>query len=300
MNSTSGSGTATLKDTVVHGLNTAALPDILAAADRLEGNITPDSVKPIAEKHVLAGQAVLGAVTVPFNIAGGTLRAQNVTAGDAAASLSAEAEISFPDERMNAGLTIQFAPGEEALTGAEAKVKLEYAGLLQSPGLTLDATDLSNFLSLRAFERERRRVETLQANVLEKQRLRREVALYKANAAEREAARLRAIEEERRRQLAVEAAARQKTEAEARALAEKKAAAEAAAAKAAEEAARKAEEQKNLNLLPFDPTGGALRGGELPAPPDGGTTQNPAGEQPTVQTPPQGLDFNTLPGVTQQ
>lgn len=298
--STSGSGTATLKDAVVHGLNTAALPDIMAAADRLEGEITADVIDPIAEKHVLAGQAVFGAVTVPFNIAGGTLRAQNVTAGDAAASLSADAEISFPDERMNAGVTVRFNPGEEALTGAEAQVKLEYAGLLQSPGLTLDANDLSNFLSLRAFERERRRVETLQANVLEKQRLRREVALYKANAAEREAARLRAIEEERRRQLAVEAAARQKAEAEARALAEKKAAEDAAAAKAADEAARKAEEQKNQNLLPFDPTGGVLRGGELPAPEDGGTAQHPAERQPTVQTPPQGLNFNTLPGVTPQ
>ena len=98
--------------------------------------------------------------------------------------------------------TVDFRPGEEALTGAEAQVNLDYAGLLQSPGLTLDVTDLSNFLSLRAFERERRRVETLQANVLEKQRLRREVALYKANAVEREAARLRAAEEQRRRQLA--------------------------------------------------------------------------------------------------
>ncbi len=289
--SASGSGTATLRDTVVHGLNTAALPDIMALADGLEGEITADVVKPIAEKNVLTGQAALGAVTVPFNIAGGTLRAQNVTAGDAAAGLSANAEISFPDERMKAGVTVDFDPGEEALTGAEAQVTLDYAGLLPSPGLTLDATDLSNFLSLRAFERERRRVETLQSNVLEKQRLRREVALYRANAAEREAARLRAIEEERRRQLAAEAAARQKAEADARTLAEKKAAEEAAA----EEAARQAEEEKKLNLLPFDPTGG-----ELPAPQDGGTPEQPAEQQPTGQTPQQGLNFNTLPGVTPQ
>ncbi len=295
--SASGSGTATLRDTVVHGLNTTALPGIMAAADRLEGDITQDRIKPLAEKEVLSGQAVLGAVTVPFSIAGGTLRAQNVTAGDAAAGLSGSLEISFPDERMNAGIDVDFRPGEEALTGAEAKVSLGYAGLLHSPGLTLDVTDLSNFLSLRAFERERRRVETLQANVLEKQRLRREVALYKANAVEREAARLRAVEEQRRRELAAEAAARQKAEAEAKALAEKKAADEAAAAKAAEEAARKAEEQKNQTLLPFDPTGGVVPGAELTAP-QGGTTQQPAEEQPVV--PQQGLNFEALPGVTQQ
>ncbi|WP_455271119.1 AsmA family protein [Rhizobium herbae] len=297
--SASGSGTATLRDTIVHGLNSAALPDILAAADRIEGDITPDSVKPLAEKVVLSGQTVLGGVTVPFNIAGGTLRAQNVTAGDAAAGLSGNLEISFPDERMNAGVAVDFRPGEEALTGAEAQVNLDYAGLLQSPGLTFDATDLSNFLSLRAFERERRRVETLQANVLEKQRLRREVALYKANAVEREAERLRAVEELRRREFAAKEAARQKAESDARALAEKKAAEDAAAAKAAAEAARKAEEQKSQTLLPFDPTGGVIRGGELGAP-QGGTAEQPAEQQPLIRNPQQGLNFEALPGVLPQ
>ncbi|MCW0001929.1 AsmA family protein [Pararhizobium sp. YC-54] len=291
--SASGSGTATLRDTIVHGLNSAVLPDIMAAADRIEGEITPESIKPLAEKVVLSGQTSLGGVTVPFNIAGGTLRAQNVTAGDAAAGLSGNLEISFPDERMNAGVAVDFRPGEAALTGAEAQVNLDYAGLLHAPGLTFNVTDLSNFLSLRAFERERRRVETLQANVLEKQRLRREVALYKANAIEREAARLRAAEEQRRRALAAKEAARQKAEVEARALAEKKAADEAAAAKAAEEAVRKAEDQKNQGLLPFDPAGGVIRGDELSAP-------QGAGQKSVIQTPQQGLNFEVLPGVRPQ
>lgn len=295
--SSSGSGTLTLRDAVVHNLNTGALPAIMAATDGLQGDITPDAIKPLAEKQVLTGQAALGAVTVPFSIAGGTLRAQNVTAGDAAAGLSANLEISFPDERMTADLSVDFRPGEESLTGAEAKVKLAYAGLLQSPGMTFDATDLSNFLSLRAFERERRRVETLQANVLEKQRLRREVALYKANAVEREAARLRAIEEQRRRQLAAEAAAQQKAEADARALAEKEAADEAAAAKAAADAARKEEEQKSQSLLPFDPAGGGVQGGD-PAIPQGGIIQQPAEQAPgTAVVPQRQLNFEALPGV---
>jgi hypothetical protein len=293
--SASGSGTATLRDTIVHGLNTAALPDVMVAADRIQGDITPASVTPLAEKVVLSGQTALGAVTVPFSIAGGTLRAQNVTAGDAAANLSGNLEISFPDERMTAGVTVDFRPGEEALTGAEAQVSLDYAGLLHSPGMTFDATDLSNFLSLRAFERERRRVETLQANVLEKQRLRRELTLYKANAVEREAARLRAVEEQRRRESAAKEAVRLKAEADAKAVADKKAADDAAAAKAAEDAARKADEQKSQNLLPFDPTGDVIRREELGAPQQG-TAQQP----PVIQTPQQGLNFEALPGVRPQ
>jgi septal ring factor EnvC (AmiA/AmiB activator) len=74
---------------------------------------------------------------------------------------------------------------------------------------------MTNYLSLRAFEKERRRVETLQASVLEKQRLRREVALYtfrdnerrvaaekaavEAQARAAEEARLKAEEDERQR-----------------------------------------------------------------------------------------------------
>ena len=296
--SASGSGTATLRDTVVQGLNSAALPEIITAADGIQGDITPASVTPLAETSVFSGETPLGAVTVPFSIAGGTLRAQNITAADGAANLSANLEVSFPDERMTGDLTVDFHPGDDALTGAEAQVNLEFAGLLHAPGLTFDATDLSNFLSLRAFERERRRVETLQANVLEKQRLRREVALYKANATEREAARLRAAEEQRRREMAAQEAARQRAAADAKAQAEKKAAEEAAAAKAAEDAARKAEERKSQTLLPFDPTGGVIRGEELGAPQGG--TQQPAGQPPAIQTPQQGLNFEALPGVRPQ
>ncbi|MDP3523697.1 MAG: hypothetical protein Q8S27_03905, partial [Hoeflea sp.] len=102
-------------------------------------------------------------------------------------------------------------------------------GLLADPAVSVDAGQLTNYLSMRAFERERRKVELLQAGVVEKQRLRREVALLKENAAIREAeARARAEAEEAAR-LAAEEAARLAAEAE-------------AAQRAAEEALRQATE----------------------------------------------------------
>ncbi|WEZ85153.1 AsmA-like C-terminal region-containing protein [Rhizobium sp. 32-5/1] len=279
--SASGSGTATIDGLTVRGLNTGALPAILTAADGVTGEITPQAIERAVAGAVFGGQSVLGAVKVPFSIAGGTVRAQNVSAGDGTAALSADAEVTFPENRIKATLKLNYRPGEEALAGAEAQVSLDYAGLLRSPGVTLDVTDLSNFLSLRAFERERRRVETLQANVLEKQRLRREVALYKANAASREAERLRLEEEARRRKAAAEEAARLKKEAEARALVEKevaeeaaraaaeqaaadkaaaaKAAEEKAAREAAEDVARKARALQNQSVLPVDPSDGVAR-----------------------------------------
>jgi hypothetical protein len=87
------------------------------------------------------------------------------------------------------GLAAGFDPGVEAIAGGDPSVILGLVnGLLVDPALSIDAGQMSTYLSMRAFERERREVELLQAGVVEKQRLRREVALLNERKAEREAA----------------------------------------------------------------------------------------------------------------
>ena len=122
-------------------------------------------------------------------------------------------------------------------------VRWLYSGDLEDPSVEFDVAPLTNFLSLRAFERERRRVEMLQASVLEKQRLRREVALYRFLEAERQAARERAEAEERARR---EEEERQRAEAAARAERERA----EAEAREAEAAARRAEEAPPALTVP--------------------------------------------------
>lgn len=283
-----GSGTATLRDLVIKGIDTGALPAVISAVDAKQGEISPASIEKEAARAILSGESKIGGVTVPFNIAGGTLRAQNVTAANANADLSADAELALADERMTASATVHFRPGDEALAGAEPQVRLDYQGLLDAPGMSMDVTDLANFLSLRAFERERRRVEILQANVLEKQRLRREVALYKANAAARAAEKLRMEEEARLRALAAEMRAKQQAE-------------EAARAAAAKAAAAKATEEKVPDIAPFQmpaDTNGGIERGPLPdvTPGESGVQTPQGGGQDNGAKAP-GLDFNTLPGV---
>ncbi len=260
----SGSGEVKLGETHVRGLNLSVLPPLLSATDQIQGDITADKVLPIVETLLNNGEAVLPATSIPFNVSTGVVRATNIVAGNDVAKLSGNAEISLPDERMRGSLGIDFNAASEAQSGAEPALRLDFAGPLATPGRTMDVSDVTSFLSLRAFERERRRVERLQANVLEKQRLRREVSLYKYVAVAREAQRQRdaAIEQQRRaeeirlRDLMRQAAAQKQAEEEAK-------------AKAAAEARAKAEVQQ----LP------ALNG------------QSP---QPTAP-----LNFNGLPGVAQ-
>ncbi|PDT54584.1 MULTISPECIES: AsmA-like C-terminal region-containing protein [Sinorhizobium] len=276
--SVSGSGSATFNGVTLNGINTAALPQLMAAADAMKTEISPDAVRKAAEELLFNGQSVVGTVKAPFSIAGGTVRAQNVTAADGNAAFSGEVSFDLPAERISGAVDLTFRPGEEALAGAEPRVRFGYAGLLAAPGVSVDVTDLANFLSLRAYEKERRRVETLQANVLEKQRLRREVALYRARAAEREVQRRRAIIEERRRQAAAAEAARMKAEAMARA---------AEARRAAEE------ERQRLRQLPrppAQPQGAPVQDVQRNAPPPAGENAGaPAG---------QGLNFDMLPDIT--
>jgi uncharacterized protein involved in outer membrane biogenesis len=248
----SGSGELKLGETHARGLNLAVMPPLLSATDQIQGDITAAKVLPIVQTLLNNGEAVLPATSIPFNISTGVARATNIAASNDLAKLTGNAEISLPDERMRGSLGIDFNAGVEAQSGAEPALRLDFAGPLAAPGRTMDVTDVTSFLSVRAFERERRRVERLQANVLEKQRLRREAALYKYEAAVREAQRQRdaAIEQQRRaeeerlRDLARQAAAQKQAEEEARA---KQAADEAAKAKAAAEARAKAEAQRVPN-----------------------------------------------------
>ncbi len=295
----SGSGEANVSGLVVRGLDTGALPALLAGADRIEGDITPERVAGFAADAVLNGEAALGAVRIPFALAGGKLRVQSVAAEDGRALLSGDADVALADETMTGRLAVAYKAGEDALAGAEPEVVLGYRGSVAAPGMEIDVQPLANYLSLRRFETERRRVETLQANVLEKQRLRREAALYRSRAEARaalaEATRLQVEEQERRRaearvraeqertaQQAAEEAERVKRQAadDARRALEAQEAARRQAEKQAAEEARKAEEEARRRRLPVSPKEGVERGGELPPVNSG-----------------QSLNFEELPGV---
>lgn len=295
----SGSGEARISDLTLHGLDTAALPSLLEMADGVEGDISKERVAGFATDAILKGEAALESVRVPFALASGRLRMQSVAAENSGASLSGDADIDLSGDTMTGRLSVAYKAGEDALAGAEPEVVLGYRGLVEAPGFELDAQPLANYLSLRRFETERRRVETLQANVLEKQRLRREAALYRARtdarAALAEAERLQREEEERRRVEAQERAAKERAdraaaeeaervrrsaEDDARRIIEAEQQARRLAEQRAAEEARKAEEEARRRRLPVNGGEAVERGGELPPVEGGGS-----------------LNFEALPGV---
>ncbi len=254
MASVAGSGVVSVDDLAIDTINPGALKPILDDADGLSGPITAASVNGVIGKYLHAGPFNAGAAEFAFTIAGGTARTSTFQLKSPGASLNADLRLNFPDMTMASQGRYAFDPGKLVVAGAEPVVEFKGEGPWRAPKWTLNRQPLEQFLTQRTLEREQQRVETMQASLVEKQRLRREALLFQSKATERQR-----LAEEARLKAEQEAAAKAEAERQAaeRAAAEKAAAEKAAAEKgaaekqAAEDAARKTREQ------PSPPSGGA-------------------------------------------
>ncbi|MEP4286704.1 MAG: AsmA protein, partial [Nitratireductor sp.] len=170
----------------------------------------------------------------PF--AGGVIRTPPLFLDAGAARLETHARADLNSGAVSLDGQLRYEAGDQAVIGSEPVVDIAVEGAIGNVMRRFDTAPLAQFLTQRALEREQARVEKMQAELLEKQRLRREVRYYTQKA-------------ELRRVREAEAEARQKAEEEARRKAEEDArrqAEEAARLKAAEEARRQAEDEARL------------------------------------------------------
>lgn len=238
----SGSGTAALKGLIIAGVNPDAFGAFIAKADAIGRDI--DAAKTTDFAPQIAGDGSFPAqdTDVAFAIAGGMLRAPPVKLENPQATLSADVTADLNAGTVAAKGSIAYRPGDEALVGSEPTMNFSVDGPFGAAKRQFDSEPLAQFLTQRALEKEQQRVEAMQAALLEKQRLRREVRYYAALQTERDRAAEELRKQEEAARLQAEADARAKAEAEAKAQAEADAKAKAdAEAKAAAEAKAQAE-----------------------------------------------------------
>lgn len=199
VSSLSGSGTITVGDTVLPGAN----PDIFAAvidtADTFGKDIDAGDVAGFAGEMVASSPYPAGDAEFAFVLAGGVMRTPAIVFEGEKASLETELKIDFNRWDAVAEAEITYDPGREALVGAVPAVRIVSSGRIGSMAAVYDTAPMAQFLTQRALEIEQLRVESLQAGLLEKQRLRREVRYYASLEQARDA------EEEARRQAEQEA-----------------------------------------------------------------------------------------------
>lgn len=255
MASMAGSGSLSLKDVALKGLDPAAFPELIKAADDIGRDVDAARTAQFAPTIVRKSVFEAGGADVAFTVAAGVVRIPPLRFERADSVLSGELRIDLNRFDVEGKGILAYNPGETALVGSEPTLDIALAGPLETPVLTVDTQPLGQFLTQRALEIEQARVEAMQAALLEKQRLRREANYYAALDLERKRAaeEQRRLEEEAKRKaeeearLKAEEDARLKAEEEVRAKEEEAArikAEEAARLQAAEEARRKAEEER--------------------------------------------------------
>ncbi|OCW55690.1 hypothetical protein AWJ14_14465 [Hoeflea olei] len=299
--SLAGGGEVSATDLSISGIAPGTFARILGAADRDGFELEPGRVATLVAGFMSGGEMRADRLSLPFTLTGGVMRFSSAAIDTEQATLAGDARVDLVGLRLESDWRLTFAPGVEAIAGGDPSLTFSVAGLLTDPAVSIDAGQLTNYLSMRAFERERRKVELLQAGVVEKQRLRREVALLRERAEQREAAR-RAAEEEARR--AAEEEARRVEEEARRAEEEARARAAAEAARlAAEDAARQAEAERRAAEAAAEAAAQETTGttsGSLPSAIERRTLPAPSGDANQGDTPfstmPE-LQFEDLPGV---
>ncbi|MFD2055622.1 AsmA family protein [Mesorhizobium calcicola] len=240
----SGSGTATLKSLQVAGVNPDAFNAFLAKADAIGRDIDAAKTAGFAPQIAADGSFVANDTDIAFTVAGGTVRAPPISLETPAATLSADITADLSTTMVSAKGAITYRPGDEALVGSEPVMNFTAEGPFGAVKRQFDSEPLAQFLTQRALEREQQRVEAMQATLLEKQRLRREVRYYAALQEARDKAAEELRQQEEAARLKAEADARARAEAEAQAQAEAEAQAKADAdAKAKADAQAAAEQQ---------------------------------------------------------
>ena len=190
LNTLSGSGVLSLNRLTVAGLRTDGFEAMVEGADAIGYEITPAQIEALAEAAFMGGEAEFVAADYPITMASGEMRVTNATAAVGRLSAATDLAVDLLTGSITGDTRLTYDAGAEAVAGPQPEVSLTFAtNAAGATGMTADYSAVTGYLTQRALEREQRRVEALQARLLEKQRLRREVRYFRALRAAREAER---------------------------------------------------------------------------------------------------------------
>ncbi|ADZ69795.1 AsmA family protein [Polymorphum gilvum] len=197
----SGGGTVAVRDGAIRGLNPEAFALVIRAADAgLE--LQDDRIRDVFASHLDVGTLPFQSLDAALSLVAGRLGARNVTLDSRDAALFGSAQINLNDWTLESDLSLRVDPGTDTVAGAEPQVAILFSGPIDAPARRIDITPFTAYLTLRAFEQEVERVEKLQAEILERDRLVRELKRLREVAALRQ----RDAEEARKPQDAGDAA----------------------------------------------------------------------------------------------
>lgn len=222
MSALTGDGTFALSDVTVSGLGLDGFSRILQASDAgLLGE--EDDIESAFSDAMSAGTMRIAAADSPISMVGGVARASNLYIEGQSTALRGGLTLDFSTGLVDANFSYSAIEGPGDVESMP-NVGLSFVGPLAAPERMLDVSQIDGFLNVRQLELEIRRVETLNAEILERERLLRTMAaidldLTRLEAERQETERLQAERLEAER-VAAEARRAAEIEAEAEAVEE--------------------------------------------------------------------------------
>lgn len=222
INTLGGGGSVSLEKGRIRRLNPAAFSQLIKAADR-DILLNNKILTPLAKSHLDSGALAIDKAESTFTITSGVGRIANASLTTDTFQAQAGAIFDLPQMTLKGSISLSVDPtriDKAPVAGSTPEIAILFEGPLDQPTRTLDLQPLLGYLTVRRFEQEVQRVEVLQAEILEKQRLSRYARWI---SAEEERERQEKIEEaERKKQQEIEAAEQQKQQEKEARLAEQK------------------------------------------------------------------------------
>jgi hypothetical protein len=164
-----GDGTLALADTTVTGLGLTGFSRILQASDAgLLGE--DDDLEAAFADALSAGTMRIEAADTPLSVVGGVAQFSNLYLEGGETALRGGLTVDLSTNAVDADFSYAAVDGPGDVE-AMPNVGLSFAGPLASPEKQLDVSQISSFLNVRQLELEIRRVEALNAEILERERL---------------------------------------------------------------------------------------------------------------------------------
>jgi large subunit ribosomal protein L24 len=158
--SLTGTGTATLAAAEIAGFDPDAFNEVIRAIDQ-ESSIEAAKVRDIAAAALDRGSLRVARADAAFSIAAGEVRMATAILHGDGADLSATGHFGLADRQVEARLTFS-GPAPVGGAAGRPEVYVAVRGPLGATQRTVDATALSAWLTLRAVDREAKRIDAIE------------------------------------------------------------------------------------------------------------------------------------------
>ncbi|ESR27309.1 AsmA family protein [Lutibaculum baratangense] len=171
VSSLAGEGSFLLRDVTIRGLDPSAFQQVVRATEA-ELEVEEEPVAAALEEALSGGAILVGAAEGAVSGSGGTLRAGPVKLDSRDLEVFASAAVDLEDFTLDSNWTIG---DRDQAEGRAREAILNFSGPIEQPMRTINVRPLISYLTVLQFEREMRRLEEVQAEILERERLGREL-----------------------------------------------------------------------------------------------------------------------------